>query len=59
MKRYESLKTQRDKTDFERGDTMTAVFGMMAMMPVLFACAGYVLVSSGGTAEPTRRRSNE
>jgi hypothetical protein len=24
---------------------------MMAMMPVLFASAGYVLVPSGGTAE--------
>jgi hypothetical protein len=24
---------------------------MMAMMPVLFASAGYVLVSSGGTAD--------
>jgi hypothetical protein len=33
------------------GDTVTAIFGMMAMMPVLFASAGYVLVSSGGTAE--------
>jgi hypothetical protein len=30
---------------------MTAIYGMMAMMPVLFASAGYVLVSSGGTAE--------
>ena len=30
---------------------MTAMFGMMAMVPVLFASAGYVLVSSGGTAE--------
>jgi hypothetical protein len=30
---------------------MTAIFGMMAMVPVLFASAGYVLVSSGGTAE--------
>lgn len=30
---------------------MTAMYGMMAMMPVLFASAGYVLVSSGGTAE--------
>ena len=30
---------------------MTTIFGMMAMMPVLFASAGYVLVSSGGTAE--------
>ena len=59
MKRYTSLKTQKNKTDFERGDTMTAVFGMMAMMPVLFASASYVLVSSGGTAERTRHRSNE
>jgi hypothetical protein len=30
---------------------MTAIYGMMAMMPALFASAGYVLVSSGGTAE--------
>jgi hypothetical protein len=30
---------------------MTAMFGMMAMLPVLFASAGYILVSSGGTAE--------
>ena len=30
---------------------MTAIYGMKAMMPVLFASAGYVLVSSGGTAE--------
>jgi hypothetical protein len=34
---------------------MTAIYGMMAMMPVLFASAGYVLVSSGGTAETARR----
>ena len=34
---------------------MTAIFGMMAMMPVLFASAGYVLVSSGGTAETAGR----
>jgi hypothetical protein len=30
---------------------MTAMYGMMAMMPVLFASAGYVLVSSGGAGE--------
>jgi hypothetical protein len=30
---------------------MTAMYGMMAMMPFLFASAGYVLVSSGGTSE--------
>ncbi len=34
---------------------MTTIFGMMAMMPVLFASAGYVLVSSGGTAENSPR----
>jgi hypothetical protein len=34
---------------------MTAIYGMMAMMPVLFASAGYVLVSSGGTAETAGR----
>jgi hypothetical protein len=30
---------------------MTAIYGMMVTMPVLFASAGYVLVSSGGTDE--------
>lgn len=30
---------------------MTAIFGMMAMMPILFGSAGYVLVSSAGTTE--------
>jgi hypothetical protein len=30
---------------------MTAVYGMMAMMPVLFGSAGYVLVSSQGADE--------
>jgi hypothetical protein len=42
----------------ERGDTMTTVLGMLAMTPVLFASAGYVLVSSRGTAEikETQRR---
>jgi hypothetical protein len=30
---------------------MTTMFGMMAMMPVLFASAGYVLVSSRGSSE--------
>jgi hypothetical protein len=35
---------------------MTAMFGMMAMMPVLFATAGYVLVSSHGSAEDTKPR---
>jgi hypothetical protein len=27
------------------------VFGMIAMVPVLFASAGYVLVSAAGTGE--------
>jgi len=45
------LKPLDDKNDFERGDTMAALYGMMAMMPALFASAGYVLVSSRGTAE--------
>lgn len=30
---------------------MTALYGMMAMMPVAFASAGYVLVSSSGSGE--------
>jgi hypothetical protein len=38
---------------------MTTVFGMMAMMPVLFASAGYVLVSSAGTTERKGRKANE
>jgi hypothetical protein len=45
------LKKLINKNAAERSDTMTAIYGMMAMMPVLFASAGYVLVSSGGTAE--------
>lgn len=40
-----------NRADQEWGDTMTTIFGMMAMVPVLFASAGYVLVSAGGTAE--------
>ena len=38
---------------------MTALFGMMAMMPVLFASAGYVLVSSRGTAENSPRLTGD
>jgi hypothetical protein len=38
---------------------MTAAYGMMAMMPVLFAAAGYVLVSADGTAERNGRQSDE
>ena len=43
----------------ERSDTMTAIYGMMAMMPALFATAGYVLVSSRGTAEYKRHKSDD
>lgn len=38
---------------------MTAIYGMMAMMPALFASAGYVLVSSRGTAEYNGRKSDD
>jgi hypothetical protein len=53
------LKKLINKTTSERGDTMTAIFGMMAMVPVLFASAGYVLVSSGGTAELKGYKADE
>ncbi|MGO4444213.1 hypothetical protein AB4Z42_12740 [Mycobacterium sp. 2YAF39] len=33
------------------------VFGMIAMVPVLFASAGYVLVSAAGTDESKGYRS--
>jgi hypothetical protein len=35
---------------------MTAAYGMMAMMPVLFASAGYVLVSAQGSAEQPEQK---
>ena len=35
------------------------VFGMIAMVPVLFASAGYVLVSSQGTDDRKGYRSRE
>jgi hypothetical protein len=38
---------------------MTAILGMMAMMPVLFASAGYVLVSSRGTSEWKGRKEDD
>jgi hypothetical protein len=38
---------------------MTAMYGMMAMMPALFASAGYVLVSSRGTTESKGRKTDE
>jgi hypothetical protein len=54
-----TVKKLTNKTTSERGDTMTAIFGMMAMVPVLFASAGYVLVSSGGTAELKGYKADE
>jgi hypothetical protein len=38
---------------------MTAAYGMMAMLPILFASAGYVLVSSEGTGERGQSHSEE
>lgn len=38
---------------------MTAIFGTMAMMPLLLASAGYVLVPSAGTAEGKGRKADE
>ena len=38
---------------------MAAIYGMMAMMPILFASAGYVLVSSDGTAEYKGYKADE
>ncbi|HET7667876.1 MAG TPA: hypothetical protein VFK56_17775 [Mycobacterium sp.] len=35
---------------------MTTMFGMMAMVPVLFASAGYVLVSAQGSSERSNPR---
>jgi hypothetical protein len=34
---------------------MTAIYGMLAMMPLLFGTAGYVLVSTPGPAETAGR----
>ena len=38
---------------------MTAAYGMMAMMPALFASAGYVLVSAQGSADRKDHRSRD
>ena len=35
---------------------MTALYGMMAMMPLLFGGAGYFLVSSDGRSESRNGR---
>lgn len=34
------------------GDVMTAIYGLLAAMPMVWGCAGYVLVSHPGTEEP-------
>jgi hypothetical protein len=49
----------KQESQRERGDTMTAAYGMMAMMPVLFASAGYVLVSSQGTGDRKTQRCDD
>ena len=33
------------------GDVMAAMYGLLAAFPVMFGCAGYVLVSHPGTNE--------
>jgi len=38
---------------------MGAAYGVLAMMPVLFASVGYALVSAEGTAERQGRRCDE
>jgi hypothetical protein len=38
---------------------MTAAYGMMAMMPVLFASAGYVLVSAPSSRDHTTYRCDD
>jgi hypothetical protein len=38
---------------------MTAAYGMMAMMPVLFASAGYFLVSSQGSDDRRPRKPHD
>jgi hypothetical protein len=38
---------------------MAAAYGAMAMVPVLFASAGYILVSAEGTSEWKGRQSND
>ncbi len=36
---------------FERGDVMTTLYGVLAAMPMMWGYAGYVLVSHPGTEE--------
>ena len=43
---------------FERCDVMTVLYGVLFVMPMMWGCAGYVLVSHPGTEETggSRRR---
>ena len=36
---------------------MAAIYGMLVALPMVWGCAGYVLVSQPGTAEPIDSRS--
>jgi len=38
---------------------MTAIYGVLATMPVIWGCAGYVLVSHPGTAETGVARARQ
>ena len=38
------------------GDVMAAMYGVFAAVPVIWGCAGYVLVSHPGTAETGQSR---
>ncbi len=49
----------REHHDAERGDTVSAAYGAMVMMPILFASVGYTLVSAEGTAERTGHHYDE
>ena len=36
---------------------MAAIYGMLVALPMVWGCAGYVLVSQPGTAEPIDSRA--
>ena len=38
--------------DLSGGETMAAMYGLLTALPVIWGCAGYVLVSHPGTDEP-------
>lgn len=39
------------------GDVMAAMYGVLVTVPVIWGCAGYVLVSHPGTAETGKSRT--